>query len=47
MVAWRKSEGAGLYVGEADTRAARVHECAQHIPNVTMVSLPGLNHVSG
>jgi pimeloyl-ACP methyl ester carboxylesterase len=34
-----------LYVGEADTRAARVHECAQHLPNVTMVSLPGLNHV--
>ena len=47
MVAWRKSEGAGFKVGEADTRAARVHECAQHIPNVTMVSLPGLNHVPG
>jgi pimeloyl-ACP methyl ester carboxylesterase len=33
-----------LYVGDTDTRAARVRECAQHIPNGTMVCLPGLNH---
>ncbi len=34
-----------LYVGEADARFPRVQECAALMPNVTLVSLPELNHV--
>jgi len=33
-----------LYVGGADARAPRVEECATRMPQVTFVSLPGLNH---
>ena len=36
-----------LYVGEADSRYAAVKACSTHIPNVTVVSLPGLNHAQG
>ena len=36
-----------LYVGEADTRYAGVKACKADMPNVTFVSLPGLNHVEG
>jgi pimeloyl-ACP methyl ester carboxylesterase len=36
-----------LYVGEADSRFAAVKACATHMPNVTFVSLPGLNHAQG
>jgi len=33
-----------LYAGDADAYAPRVQECAQHLANVTLVSLPGLTH---
>ncbi len=33
-----------LYVGEADGSFPRAKECAQHMPNVTFVTLPALNH---
>jgi pimeloyl-ACP methyl ester carboxylesterase len=33
-----------LYAGEADTNYPGVQECLKHIPNVTFVSFPGLNH---
>ncbi len=33
-----------LYVGEADAIFANVKQCAAQIPNVTFISLPGLNH---
>jgi pimeloyl-ACP methyl ester carboxylesterase len=36
-----------LYVGEADNRYAGVMACKADMPNVTFVSLPGLNHVEG
>ena len=33
-----------LFVGEDDPRFPKVEECAKHMPNVTVVSIPGLNH---
>jgi pimeloyl-ACP methyl ester carboxylesterase len=33
-----------LYAGEADANYSGAKECCKHIPNVTFVSLPGLNH---
>lgn len=33
-----------LYVGESDGYYAGAVECVKHMPNVTFVSLPGLNH---
>ena len=36
-----------LYVGEADSFCSGLEACAQHIPNVTFVSLPGLDHIQG
>jgi pimeloyl-ACP methyl ester carboxylesterase len=33
-----------LFVGEADVAYPGVQECVTHMPNVTCVSLPGLNH---
>ncbi len=33
-----------LYVGEADAILPQVQECVQHMPDATLVSLPGLNH---
>jgi pimeloyl-ACP methyl ester carboxylesterase len=33
-----------LYVGEADGILPRVQACAQHIPDVTVVVVPGCNH---
>lgn len=33
-----------LYAGEADANYAGAKECCKHIPNVTFVSFPGLNH---
>jgi pimeloyl-ACP methyl ester carboxylesterase len=36
-----------LFAGEADGRYAGVKACVVHMPNVTFVSLPGLNHMEG
>ena len=36
-----------LYAGDADANYAGVTECCKQIPNVTFVSLPGLNHLEG
>jgi pimeloyl-ACP methyl ester carboxylesterase len=36
-----------LLVGEADARYPAVQECAKHLTNVTLVSLPGCDHVTG
>jgi hypothetical protein len=36
-----------LYVGEADGYYGQVKACAQHIPQGTFVSLPGLDHIQG
>jgi pimeloyl-ACP methyl ester carboxylesterase len=33
-----------LYIGEADGILPRVQACAQHIPDVTVVVVPGCNH---
>lgn len=34
-----------FYVGEGDPYYSGVRQCIEHIPNVTFVSLPGLNHI--
>jgi hypothetical protein len=36
-----------LYAGEADGRYAGIKACIAHIPNVTFVSVPGINHAEG
>jgi pimeloyl-ACP methyl ester carboxylesterase len=36
-----------LLVGEADARYAAVQECAKHLINATLVSLPGIDHSTG
>ena len=33
-----------LYIGEADRSFSQVQTCTKHMPNVTFVSFPGLNH---
>ena len=33
-----------LYAGDADANYPGVKECCKQLPNVTFVSLPGLNH---
>ena len=33
-----------LYIGEADGSFSQVQACVQHMPNVSLVSFPGLNH---
>jgi hypothetical protein len=34
-----------LFAGEEDDLYAGVQECVQHMPNVTLASFPGLNHI--
>jgi pimeloyl-ACP methyl ester carboxylesterase len=36
-----------LYAGEADGRYAGITACRAHMPHVTFVSMPGLNHTEG
>jgi pimeloyl-ACP methyl ester carboxylesterase len=36
-----------LYAGEADGRYAGIKACSAHMPNVTFVSMPGINHAEG
>jgi pimeloyl-ACP methyl ester carboxylesterase len=36
-----------LLVGEADPRYPVARECARRMPNVTLISLPGLDHMQG
>ena len=35
-----------LYAGDADPSYPKTRECAQHIPNATFISLPGLDHAT-
>ena len=35
-----------LYVGELDPRLAPMKDCAQALPNATMFTLPGYDHIT-